>query len=226
MGYNNNPPSPTTQTTSLFNIFQLKYVLFLLIFCLGVSIGTFNSLYFKSLSFNIQNFISTSSFIPLPPLPPSPPYNAPFQPPPPPPPRPEEVVLVSSINATTSNGTSNGNTTSSLVTLKEQTSIMHNMSDKELLWLASMVPKIRDFPYKRVPKVAFMFLTPGSLPLSPLWEMFFQGHEDLYSIYVHPHPSFNYSYPQNSVFYGRAIPSQVSFSFVFNCFTSAICTEI
>lgn len=86
------------------------------------------------------------------------------------------------------------------------------MSDTELFSLASSVPKIQDFPsYKQqVQKVAFMFLTPGSLPLSPLWEMFFKGHEGLYSIYVHPHPSFNDTYPQDSVFYGRAISSQVS----------------
>ncbi|PKA52906.1 hypothetical protein AXF42_Ash001887 [Apostasia shenzhenica] len=35
------------------------------------------------------------------------------------------------------------------------------------------------------PKVAFMFLTPGSLPFEMLWEKFFMGHEGKYSIYVH-----------------------------------------
>lgn len=35
------------------------------------------------------------------------------------------------------------------------------------------------------PKIAFMFLTPGSLPFEKLWEKFFLGHEDRYSIYVH-----------------------------------------
>ncbi|WOL13190.1 hypothetical protein Cni_G21959 [Canna indica] len=35
------------------------------------------------------------------------------------------------------------------------------------------------------PKIAFMFLTPGSLPLEKLWEKFFQGHEGRFSIYVH-----------------------------------------
>ncbi|XP_039119580.1 glycosyltransferase BC10-like [Dioscorea cayenensis subsp. rotundata] len=34
-------------------------------------------------------------------------------------------------------------------------------------------------------KIAFMFLTPGSLPFEKLWEKFFLGHEDRYSIYVH-----------------------------------------
>ncbi|KAK8965407.1 hypothetical protein KSP40_PGU004512 [Platanthera guangdongensis] len=36
-----------------------------------------------------------------------------------------------------------------------------------------------------IPKVAFMFLTPGSLPFEKLWEKFFEGHDGKYSIYVH-----------------------------------------
>ncbi|XP_077222342.1 glycosyltransferase BC10-like isoform X2 [Tasmannia lanceolata] len=35
------------------------------------------------------------------------------------------------------------------------------------------------------PKIAFMFLTPGSLPFEKLWEKFFLGHEERFSIYVH-----------------------------------------
>lgn len=35
------------------------------------------------------------------------------------------------------------------------------------------------------PKVAFMFLTPGPLPFEKLWDMFFQGHEGKFSVYVH-----------------------------------------
>ncbi|KAL2896351.1 hypothetical protein RDABS01_038135 [Bienertia sinuspersici] len=82
----------------------------------------------------------------------------------------------------------------------------HNMSDDELLWRASMVPHKRD--QGKTPKVAFMFLTKGPLPLASLWNLFFKGHQNFYSIYVHTHPSFNYSWPPDSVFYGRAIPSQ------------------
>ncbi|XP_061364341.1 glycosyltransferase BC10-like [Gastrolobium bilobum] len=37
----------------------------------------------------------------------------------------------------------------------------------------------------KIPKVAFLFLTPGSLPFEKLWHMFFQGHEGKFSIYVH-----------------------------------------
>ncbi|KAM0973776.1 hypothetical protein ACFX2I_016940 [Malus domestica] len=35
------------------------------------------------------------------------------------------------------------------------------------------------------PKIAFMFLTPGTLPFEELWENFFQGHEDKFTVYVH-----------------------------------------
>ncbi|XP_010277197.1 PREDICTED: uncharacterized protein LOC104611714 [Nelumbo nucifera] len=37
----------------------------------------------------------------------------------------------------------------------------------------------------RNPKIAFMFLTPGTLPFEKLWDMFFRGHEGRFSIYVH-----------------------------------------
>ncbi|GAB4828863.1 hypothetical protein Ancab_018523 [Ancistrocladus abbreviatus] len=87
-------------------------------------------------------------------------------------------------------------------------SVMHNMEDKELLWRASLVPRISEYPFKRVPKVAFMFLTKGSLPFAPLWEKFFKGHEGLYSIYVHSDPSFNSPVPESGVFLGRRIPSK------------------
>ncbi|KAL9391988.1 hypothetical protein Peur_015908 [Populus x canadensis] len=93
--------------------------------------------------------------------------------------------------------------------MKEQELLaMHNMSDEELLRRASMVPIVQESAHKHAPKVAFMFLTNGPLPLSLLWEKFFEGHEGLYSIYVHPHPSYNDSWPRSSVFYGRRIPSQ------------------
>ncbi|CAO2185506.1 unnamed protein product [Urochloa humidicola] len=86
--------------------------------------------------------------------------------------------------------------------------VMHNMTDEELYWRASMAPMVRRVPGSRVPKVAFLFLVRGELPLRPLWEKFFQGHQGLYSIYVHAHPSYSGSPPPDSVFYGRYIPSQ------------------
>ncbi|XP_076954290.1 glycosyltransferase BC10-like [Bidens hawaiensis] len=35
------------------------------------------------------------------------------------------------------------------------------------------------------PKIAFMFLSVGSLPFEKLWDMFFKGHEGRFSIYIH-----------------------------------------
>ncbi|KAE9609195.1 hypothetical protein Lal_00020551 [Lupinus albus] len=34
-------------------------------------------------------------------------------------------------------------------------------------------------------KVAFLFMSPGSLPFEKLWHIFFQGHDGKFSIYVH-----------------------------------------
>ncbi|KAF3431897.1 hypothetical protein FNV43_RR26633 [Rhamnella rubrinervis] len=86
--------------------------------------------------------------------------------------------------------------------------LWHSMSDKELLWRASMVPQVLKCPYNRTPKIAFMFLTRGRLPLAPLWERFFNGNEGLYSIYLHASPEFTYEPPKSSVFYKRRIPSK------------------
>ncbi|KAK3024145.1 hypothetical protein RJ639_042829 [Escallonia herrerae] len=92
--------------------------------------------------------------------------------------------------------------------IKPPSDLMHTMSDKELFWRASLVPRIKKYPFSRTPKIAFMFLTKGPLPLAPLWERFFKGHEGLYSIYVHPLPSFQAKFPSSSVFFKRQIPSQ------------------
>ncbi|OWM84841.1 hypothetical protein CDL15_Pgr027628 [Punica granatum] len=87
--------------------------------------------------------------------------------------------------------------------------LSHSMSDDELLWRASMVPRKQEWPYKRVPKVAFMFLTRGPLPMLPLWERFFHGQKkNLYTIYVHALPGYDLNVSRDSVFFGRQIPSQ------------------
>ncbi|KAI4376972.1 hypothetical protein MLD38_014672 [Melastoma candidum] len=94
--------------------------------------------------------------------------------------------------------------------IRPPSDLMHNMSDEELFWRSTLVPRIRKYPFDRTPKVAFMFLTKGPLPLAPLWEKFLKGHEGLYSIYIHPHPSFHAKFARSSVFHGRRIPSQVA----------------
>ncbi|XP_010936142.1 glycosyltransferase BC10 [Elaeis guineensis] len=94
--------------------------------------------------------------------------------------------------------------------IRPPSNLMHNMSDKELLWRASFVPLVNKYPFKRVPKIAFMFLTRGPLPLSPLWEKYFKGHKGLYSIYIHALPWYQGNFTSDSVFYRRQIPSKVS----------------
>uniref|UniRef100_A0A0D9Y1S8 Uncharacterized protein n=1 Tax=Leersia perrieri TaxID=77586 RepID=A0A0D9Y1S8_9ORYZ len=91
-------------------------------------------------------------------------------------------------------------------------SAWHNMTDEELLWAASMEPLVRKYPYRRVPKVAFMFLTRGPLPLAPLWERFFNGSGDrrLFSVYVHSTPGYRPEFSPSSVFYRRQVPSKVA----------------
>ncbi|KAK3018716.1 hypothetical protein RJ639_005057 [Escallonia herrerae] len=86
---------------------------------------------------------------------------------------------------------------------------MHGMSDEELFWRASMVPQMAEYPYKKVPKVAFMFLTRGPLPLMPLWERFFHGQsEKQFSIYVHALPGYELNVTNTSVVYRRQISSK------------------
>ncbi|KAL1829359.1 hypothetical protein ACET3Z_007771 [Daucus carota] len=94
--------------------------------------------------------------------------------------------------------------------IKPPSNLLHTMSDKELFWLASLVPRRKEYPFTRVPKIAFMFLTKGPLPLAPLWERFFRGHDERYSIYIHSLPSFVPNFPSSSVFYKRQIPSEVA----------------
>ncbi|CAL1370669.1 unnamed protein product [Linum trigynum] len=87
--------------------------------------------------------------------------------------------------------------------------LVHNMSDEELLAKATNSAGEASPQGEHSPKLAFLFLTHGPLPFSPLWETFFRGSTGLYSIYVHPHPSHIDSWPQTSPFYGTRIPSKV-----------------
>ncbi|XP_008812373.2 glycosyltransferase BC10-like [Phoenix dactylifera] len=164
-----------------------------LVFGLGLALGCISSFYLKTIPFPL--LASKISFISSPPSPPPPP--------PPslqlPPPSPQPIL----------NLTFMANERVGLKGYVEPVEAMHDMTDEELLWRASMVPRIKNHPFHRVPKVAFLFLTRGPLAFSPLWEKFFKGHERLYTIYVHADPSFNESAPEGSVFHGRRVPSKV-----------------
>ncbi|GMI90168.1 hypothetical protein HRI_002686100 [Hibiscus trionum] len=93
---------------------------------------------------------------------------------------------------------------------RDDDSVWHSVTDdRELMRRAAMVrPNATKSLGNRTPKVAFMFLSRGSLPLAPLWEKFFMGHEGLYSIYIHTSPEFIDEPPVTSVFFKRKIPSK------------------
>lgn len=77
--------------------------------------------------------------------------------------------------------------------------------DKELFEKAiSTVPQLND-----PPKIAFMFLLRGHVPLEALWERFFQGNENRYTVYLHASmPGFDCnSVVNSSIFKDRQIPS-------------------
>lgn len=97
--------------------------------------------------------------------------------------------------------------------IRPPSTLLHTMNDTELLWRASFLPLIKNYPFKRVPKIAFMFLTKGPLSMAPLWERFFKGQKGLYSIYIHSTPSYVPDFPPSSVFYKRQISSQVFLHF-------------
>ncbi|CAN7054372.1 hypothetical protein IGI04_028787 [Brassica rapa subsp. trilocularis] len=117
-------------------------------------------------------------------------------------PQPENFVLV---NETVAYDSDEGQKGHSMVEFEKV--MHHNTTEEELMWRAS---KVQERPSTVKKKVAFMFLTRGKLPLAKLWERFFNGHQGLFSVYVH---TSNLSYvddgiPERSPFYRRRIPSK------------------
>ncbi|KAL1323279.1 uncharacterized protein LOC107629467 isoform X1 [Arachis ipaensis] len=162
---------------------------------LGISLATMAPLFFYTLYFNSQHFIIYPMTLPI--------LFTTFMSSPP------SLELPTNYSQPLDVTTSHNFT--KVCDLNTPT-IMHNMDDEELFLKASMVQGIQDyFPKNKaniVPKVAFMFLVKGALPLAPLWERFFKGHKGFYSIYLHQHPSFNETLPPDSVFFGRKFPSK------------------
>ncbi|GFP94654.1 hypothetical protein PHJA_001609800 [Phtheirospermum japonicum] len=168
-------------------------VIYFLFFGSGLVIGITLSSYLKDNSQSLQ-FRQFSSINIPPPIPDDDEYVSEIQQPEPPLP-PQQAILPDGRIG--------------LADYLKPPNCMHDMTEDELLWRASMKPKVNyEYPFKRVPKVAFMFLAKRDLPMAPLWELFFRGHEGLYSIYVHSQPSYNGTIPEDSVFYGRNIPSK------------------
>ncbi|XP_076911104.1 glycosyltransferase BC10-like [Bidens hawaiensis] len=193
MKNNNNHNNQNPSLASLVKLFNAplhlsNLVSLMLFFFFGLCFGIILTFHLKNVSFNLQftqfSHSNTTTTIKVPDSVPV--TELKTMPPPPPP--PEKVGL------------------DRYLTPPEP---MHDMSDEELIWRASMVPKVRDYPFERTPKVAFMFLTRGPVVLAPLWEKFFKGNEELYTIYVHSSDlSANVTEPEDSVFYGRRIPSK------------------
>lgn len=201
-------------TTKLFSISQRylhNLVSYIILFGSGLVIGISLFFYLQDLPNTLQNKLFFPQIIqPNPPPPPSTPI-----PPPPPPslPQPQQQIPFVLDNETKILDPSR----IGLKDFMEAPKLSkHDMKDEELIWRASMLPRVRALPFKSKPKIAFMFLARGSLPLAPLWERFFQGHEGLYSIYIHSQPSFNGTAPQEGpIFHGRRVPSKVSLPSLF-----------
>ncbi|XP_068642477.1 glycosyltransferase BC10-like [Aristolochia californica] len=105
------------------------------------------------------------------------------------------------------NKTGSASAASNLSDRTEAKQVWHSMTEEELLWRASLVPH-DDYPYPRTPKVAFMFLAKGRMPMGPIWQKFFEGHRGLFSVYLHTTPEYEDDTPETSVFFRRRIPSK------------------
>lgn len=180
MKNSNNQQSSLNTISRNFNshLHLIRFLTYLLLLACGITLGIIISFYLKSLNFNLH-FTQLSQKTTLLPL-------------------RQPIVFDSSLN-----GSHEG-----LKKFIEPSQVVHDLSDEELLWRASLTPKIDEYPFDRVPKVAFLFLVRGPVPLAPLWEKFFKGHKGYYSIYVHSNPSYNGSEVESPVFHGRRIPSK------------------
>jgi len=106
----------------------------------------------------------------------------------------------------------NGTTTTSspqpkdvdIIQYQNMSTTWHHLNDEELWQNASRTPRKPNGS-----KIAFMFIIKDTMPFAPLWERYFHGHEDQYSIYIHSNPNYIPSFNTTSPFFGRLIPSKV-----------------
>lgn len=78
-------------------------------------------------------------------------------------------------------------------------------TDKELL--RNAFHQAIEGPGPGPPRIAFLFLVKGAIPLEPVWRRFLQGHEERWSLYVHS-SNQSYQFPPGSLFQGTEIPSK------------------
>ncbi|CAH1416985.1 unnamed protein product [Lactuca virosa] len=155
----NNHNSNQNQMISLFKLFNAPLHLsnllsLILFFAFGLCVGIILTFHLKNVSFNLQfTQFSLSTTTNTNTAVPADVITTPQTTPPPP-----KVGLGSYLNPP---------------------ELMHDMTDEELIWRASMVPKVRDYPFERIPKVAFI-----------------------------SDSAANETEPGGSVFHGRRIPSK------------------
>ncbi|KAG6643791.1 glycosyltransferase BC10 [Carya illinoinensis] len=81
--------------------------------------------------------------------------------------------------------------------------------DEDSLFRSASRANPKPSPRTSPKKVAFMFLTTATLPFAPLWELYFnQTSKNLFNIYVHADPTYQYEPPFSGVFAHRVIPSK------------------
>ncbi|XP_021744116.1 uncharacterized protein LOC110710162 [Chenopodium quinoa] len=73
-----------------------------------------------------------------------------------------------------------------LIYAEEQSTPTRELTDDEI-YSRVVVREVLKIPHveSKNPKIAFMFLTPGTLPFERLWDKFFRGHEGRFSVFVH-----------------------------------------
>ncbi|XP_022861679.1 uncharacterized protein LOC111382052 [Olea europaea var. sylvestris] len=88
--------------------------------------------------------------------------------------------------------------------------VNNSESDEDADYLLfQLASRVNPNPKKPIKKIAFMFLTNTPLPFAPLWELYFNNTpKNLYNIYVHADPSFNYTPSFSGVFHHRVIQSK------------------
>jgi hypothetical protein len=139
-------------------------VLLLLVFCLAYVLGLMSSAIFQNIYIHntlsplqLSVFWSQSS---SPSSPPPPPEAVPCILPPSP---PSQTTVPRTMSMTPSGGRRMEFTDF----LAPSSGLMHNMTDEELFWRASMAPSMKSMPkHVIVHKIAFLFLVRGELPLT------------------------------------------------------------
>lgn len=177
----------------------MRLVCFLIVFVIGIVIGLVSSSH-------VDRYFTSQPY--------SPKLN-------PASPHPNPLYTNSITKTTTETDDQNCTTTTNIVincikedclnmeSFRAPKNLSHEMTDDELFWRASLVPEKAHYPFDRMPKIAFIFLTRGPLPFLPLWERFFKGQDKRkYSVYVHTNPDFKLDVSNSSAFYNRQIPSQ------------------